>query len=44
MDYETLKRYQELINELSSDWERVTKELYDLNNKLDEEKDDGKDE
>ena len=44
MDYETLKRYQELISELSRDWERVNKELYDLNNKLDEEKDDGKEE
>ena len=44
MDYETLKRYQELISELSIDWERVTKELYDLNNKLDEEKDNGKEE
>ena len=44
MDYETLKRYQELVNELSRDWERVNKELYDLNAKLEEEKDDGKEE
>lgn len=44
MDYETLKRYQELVNELSRDWERVTKELYALNDKLEEEKDDGKEE
>lgn len=42
MDYETLKRYQELVNELSRDWERVNKELYELNGKLEEEKDDGK--
>ena len=44
MDYKTLKRYQELVNELSRDWERVTKELYDLNGKLEEEKDDDKEE
>lgn len=44
MDYETLKRYQELVNELSRDWERVNKELYELNGKLEEEKDDGKEE
>ena len=44
MDYKTLKRYQELVNELSRDWERVTKELYDLNDKLEKEKDDGKEE
>lgn len=44
MDYETLRRYQELVNELSRDWERVNKELYDLNAKLEEEKDDGKEE
>ena len=44
MDYETLKRYQELVDELSRDWERVTKELYDLNGKLEEEKDDGREE
>ena len=42
MDLETLKRYQELITELSRDWERVNKELYDLNNELGEEKEDGK--
>lgn len=44
MDYETFKRYQELVSELSRDWERVTKELYALNDKLEEEKDDGKEE
>ena len=44
MDYETLKRYQELVNELSRDWERVNKELYELNGKLEEEKDDDKEE
>lgn len=44
MDYETLKRYQELVNELSRDWKRVNKELYDLNAKLEEEKDDGNEE
>lgn len=44
MDYETLKRYQELVNELSRDWERVNKELYELNGKLEEEKDDGEEE
>lgn len=44
MDYNTLKIYQELVNDLSRDWERVTKELCDLKYKLEEEKDDGKEE
>ena len=44
MDYDTLKRYQELVNELSLDWEKVNKELYGLKNKIEEEKDDGKEE
>ena len=44
MDYDALKKYQELVNDLSRDWERVVKELYDLKDNLEEEKDDGEEE
>lgn len=42
MNLAKLIEYQELVNSLTEDWEKVSKKLDELGDKLEEEKADGK--